>query len=184
LIESLLTLARSEAAAGRESEVDIAALAGECVTDLQARANEADLDLRLGLQPARVRGDERLLERLIANLVDNGIRHNARGGFLEVATRTRDGRVELRVCNGGPMIDQADAATLTEPFRRLDRSFGGFGLGLSIVRSVAEAHGGWLEVQARSLGGLEVRVEMPALPAPPSARDEELMKSGLPLTKS
>jgi signal transduction histidine kinase len=184
LIESLLMLARSEAAVGRESEVDIAALAGDCVTDLQARAHEADLDLRVGLEPARVRGDERLLERLIANLVDNGIRYNAHGGFLEVATLTRDGRVELRVCNGGPMIDQADAATLTEPFRRLDRSFGGFGLGLSIVRSVAEAHGGRLEVQARSLGGLEVRVEMPALPASASARDEELLKSGLPLTRS
>ena len=53
---------------------------------------------------------------------------------------------------------------LTEPFRRLDRAAGGFGLGLSIVRSVVVAHGGTIEIEAPDTGGLEVRIELPALP--------------------
>jgi signal transduction histidine kinase len=178
LIESLLMLARSEAAVGREEPVDLAALAGDCVTDMLARAEEVEVHLRLSLEPARVRGDERLLERLIANLIDNAIRHNERGGFLSVSTLTADGQVVLEVANGGPVIDPAAAATLTEPFRRLDRSYGGFGLGLSIVRSVAEAHGGRLELTAPPSGGLHVRVGLPALPArSDAAAPLELTKS-------
>jgi signal transduction histidine kinase len=101
---------------------------------------------------------------MIANLVDNGIRHNEPGGFLRVCTRTEAGRVLLTVSNGGPRIDPADAEKLTEPFRRLDRGAGGFGLGLSIVRSVVLAHGGTIEITAPDAGGLEVRIELPALP--------------------
>jgi signal transduction histidine kinase len=158
LIESLLVLARSEASTGREEAVDLAALAGDCITDLRARAEDAQVEVSADLNPAWTRGDPALLERMIANLIDNGIRHNEQGGHLSVVTFTRDGVVQLSVRNGGPVIDPADAQTLTEPFRRLDRTFGGFGLGLSIVRSVTEAHGGSTEVIAPQSGGLEVRI--------------------------
>jgi len=164
LIEGLLMLARSEAATGREEPADLSALAADCITDLRARAREADVDVRDDLAPAWTRGDPTLLERMIANLVDNGIQHNLRGGFLRVSTRTQNGRVLLTVSNGGLQIDAADAQTLTEPFRRLDRAAGGFGLGLSIVRSVVDAHGGTIELVAPAAGGLEVRIELPALP--------------------
>jgi signal transduction histidine kinase len=164
LIEGLLMLARSEAATGREEPADLSALAADCITDLRARAREADVDVRDDLEPAWTRGDPALLERMIANLVDNGIQHNLRGGFLRVSTRTQNGRVLLTVSNGGLRIDAADAQTLTEPFRRLDRAAGGFGLGLSIVRSVVDAHGGTIELVAPAAGGLEVRIELPALP--------------------
>ena len=164
LIEGLLMLARSEAATGREEPADLSALAADCITDLRARAREADVDVRDDLEPAWTRGDPALLERMIANLVDNGIQHNLRGGFLRVSTRTENGRVLLTVSNGGLRIDAADAQTLTEPFRRLDRAAGGFGLGLSIVRSVVDAHGGTIELVAPVAGGLEVRIELPALP--------------------
>ncbi len=164
LIEGLLMLARSEAATGREEPADLSALAADCITDLRARAREADVDVRDDLEPAWTRGDPALLERMIANLVDNGIQHNLRGGFLRVSTRTENGCVLLTVANGGQRIDAADAQTLTEPFRRLDRGAGGFGLGLSIVRSVVDAHGGTIELVAPAAGGLEVRIELPALP--------------------
>ena len=72
--------------------------------------------------------------------------------------------MRLIVANGGPRIDAVDAEKLTEPFRRLDRGAGGFGLGLSIVRSVVVAHGGTIEIEAPPGGGLEVRIELPALP--------------------
>jgi signal transduction histidine kinase len=168
LIESLLMLARSEAAVGREEMVDLASLAGDCITDLHRRAEHANVQVRDDLEPAWTLGDPRLLERMIANLVDNGIRHNEPGGHLDVSTRVRDGRVRLVVANGGPPIGPEDARTLAEPFRRLDRAGEGFGLGLSIVHSVAEAHGGRAEIRAPATGGLEVTVELPASDGPPN----------------
>jgi signal transduction histidine kinase len=166
LIEGLLMLARSEAAAGREEPADLAALAADCITDLRARAEEAHVEVQDDLAPAWTRGEPALLERMIANLIDNGIRHNEPGGWLRVSTRSSGGRVCVIVSNGGPRIAADDAATLTEPFRRLDRGAGGFGLGLSIVRSVVRAHGGQLVVSAPDMGGLSVRIELPAVTAP------------------
>ncbi len=166
LIEGLLMLARSEAAIGREERVDLAALAADCITDLRARAEEAHVEVRDDLMPAWTSGEPALLERMIANLIDNGIRHNVPGGWLRVSTRAEGGRVRLAVANGGPRIDPAAASTLTEPFRRLDRGAGGFGLGLSIVRSVVDAHRGTIELSAPANGGLTVQIELPAAAAP------------------
>jgi signal transduction histidine kinase len=161
LIESLLMLARSEAAAGREEPVDLSALAADCITDLHGRAQVAGVELGADLEPAWTRGEPALLERMIANLVDNGIRHNVRGGSLSIRTRGEGERVCLIVSNSGPRIDPADAEALTEPFRRLGRQGGGLGLGLSIVDSVVKAHGGTTRITALDTGGLEVRVELP-----------------------
>ncbi|MGO9954845.1 MAG: sensor histidine kinase [Solirubrobacteraceae bacterium] len=166
LIASLLVLARSEVATGHEQPVDVAALVGDCVTDLQARAQEADVRIQVDLRPAWCKGDPSLLERLVANLLDNGIHHNVRGGYLRAATSVRDDHIVLVVRNGGSRLDPECVAELTEPFRRLDRSVPGFGLGLSIVQSVAQAHGGSATLTAPERGGLEVRVELPALEPP------------------
>jgi signal transduction histidine kinase len=162
LIEGLLTLARSEASVVREEPTDLANLAGDCLTDLRARAEDASVKIHAHLEPAQARGDARLLERLIANLIDNGIRYNEPGGFLSVSTSSADGHALVRVRNGGGRIDPEAAATLTEPFRRLARGGDGFGLGLSIVSSVVTAHGGTLRLQAPQSGGLDVLVELPA----------------------
>ena len=159
-------LARSEAATGRDEPVDLASLAGDCITDLMRRSSDAGVRFVDDLEPAWVRGEPGLLERMIANLLDNGIHHNQPGGFLEVSTRTENGAVRLVVRNGGQRIDPEVVQKLTEPFRRLDRSYGGFGLGLSIVRSVAEAHGGSVALVAPQDGGLEVCVRLPATPRP------------------
>jgi signal transduction histidine kinase len=166
LIESLLMLARSEAATGGEEPVDLAAIATYCITDLHSRSEHAGVTVDDHLEPCWTRGEPGLLERMIANLIDNAIRHNIRGGFLMVSTRSVGGRALIRVANSGPQIDPAAAESLSEPFRRLDRAVGGLGLGLSIVRSVAEAHGGALALSARDAGGLDVLVELPAIPAP------------------
>jgi signal transduction histidine kinase len=181
LIESLLMLARSEAATGRAEAVDLGGLAADCITDLRARADEADVHVAPDLEPAWTLGEPALLERMIANLIDNGIQHNQRAGSLEVSTSARNGRVRLTVRNGGPRIDPLVAHTLTEPFNRLDREHPGFGLGLSIVRSVVEAHRGQLEVRAPDTGGLEVRVYLPLAPTPP-ARNVFVSRTGRALT--
>jgi signal transduction histidine kinase len=165
LIAALLLLARSEGVHGREEPVDLAELAGDCITDFQRGAEAAGVTVVTSLDPAVARGDSALLERMLANLVENGIRHNLPGGELSVATSTADGMAEISVRNGGAVIDPAAVQSLTEPFRRLSRAAGGFGLGLSIVRSVAEVHGGTVELTAPSEGGLAVRVRVPAAPS-------------------
>jgi signal transduction histidine kinase len=159
-------LARSEAATGHELPVDLGALAADCLTDLGARARENDVELRTDVRAAWTRGDPALLERMIANLIDNGIRHNEPGGHLTVRTGSDAHGARVLVANGGAVIDPAEARMLVEPFRRLDRGPGGFGLGLSIVRSVVTAHGGRLEVAAPASGGLEITVRLEAIPAP------------------
>jgi signal transduction histidine kinase len=168
LLESLLVLARSEAATGREEDVDLAALAGDCITDLNARAQELAVVVRDDLEPAWTSGEGQLLERMIANLIDNAIRYNGRGGHVDVRTRTQGRTVRVVVGNSGPAIDPEEAERLFEPFRRLDRGTGGLGLGLSIVHSVVLAHRGTIEVRAPDEGGLIVSIELPAAVAPPA----------------
>jgi signal transduction histidine kinase len=176
-------LARSEAGTGRAEAVDLAALAADCITDLRARADDAEVSVVADLQPAWTQGEPALLERMIGNLIDNGIQHNEPNGLLEVWTSAGDGRVRMRVLNGGPRIDPVAVRTLTEPFRRLDRDHAGFGLGLSIVRSLIEAHGGELELRAPESGGLDVRVSLQGATAPP-ARDVAVSRTRGALTKS
>jgi signal transduction histidine kinase len=172
LIASLLLLARSEAATGHEEPVDIAALAGDCITDMWARAQEAQIEIRDDLEPAWTSGHPGLLERLIANLIDNGIHHNVPGGYLQVQSRTDGDTIELVVVNGGAPLDPKRVQELTQPFRRLDRSVRGFGLGLSIVRSIAQAHHGTTTLLAPASGGLEVRVTLPRVRETRAARPQ------------
>ena len=183
LIEGLLTLARSESSPGRSEPADLAALAGDCLTDLRARAEDAGVEVRAQLEPARARGDARLLERLIANLIDNGIRYNRPGGSLSVETRTVNGHAIVHVANSGDRIEPETAATLVEPFRRLERGGDGFGLGLSIVSSVVVAHAGRLAIHAPEAGGLDVLVELPTA-APDPAPPKESVSSPALLTAS
>ncbi len=139
LIESLLTLARSEAAATRGNQVDLSALAGDCITDMRARAAQADVEIRADLAPAVTAGDERLFERLIANLLDNAIRYNEPGGFVVIHTRSERGvdpahGVQRRCGHRPRRGGRADRALpATGPLgrrvrsRALDRTLGGRG---------------------------------------------------------
>ena len=124
--------------------------------------------METGLQPAPAYGDLVLLDRLVVNLVDNAVRHNSAGGWIQVASGTRDGQAYLTVTNGGPVIGEDVAPLLFEPFRRLAGPAGsgpGTGLGLSIVRSVALAHHGTAMARSQPAGGLEVAVLLPGAQA-------------------
>jgi signal transduction histidine kinase len=164
LLDGLLVLATSSQAARRHEPVDRAALARRVRATAAAEAAEAGVDLHVLTAPATLYGDEALLERLLANLVENAIRHNRPGGTAELSVTATDGRVVVRAVNDGPEVPQEALARLAEPFQRLERSSRrrGAGLGLSIVRAVAEAHGGALRLARRDGGGLEVEVVLPA----------------------
>jgi signal transduction histidine kinase len=166
LIESLLTLSRSDAeAVARPDAVDLAAAVELALDGVATEIREHGIQVRADLGCARAQGDRRLIERLVANLVENAVRHNADGGWIAVTTERGDGDgvARLRVENSGTRVPPERVPELLEPFQRLSRHApgSGAGLGLSIVRSVADAHGGSLSVAARPDGGLRVDVELP-----------------------
>jgi signal transduction histidine kinase len=166
LIEGLLTLARSERQLQERQPLDLAMAAADALSVAAPEVERLGLRVSSVLGAAPVAGDRALLERLVGNLVENAVRHNQPGGWLEVDTGRTGELAVVRVANGGPRIAPDQVAALFEPFRRLngDRtgSSRGAGLGLSIVGSVATAHGGQTTALALDDGGLEVTVELPA----------------------
>jgi signal transduction histidine kinase len=175
LIDGLLVLARAD-----ESplmvDVDLAEIARDEVSVASTEADGRGLRLELDLQPAPVRGERALLGRLVANLVENAVRHNIPNGWFSVKTWRDKGRVFLEVANGGPVVPPEDVERLFDRFYRPDRSrsrrTGGFGLGLSIVKSVSSAHKGTVELEAPPEGGLRVRVSLPGPPAGPQRSED------------
>jgi len=164
LIDGLLTLAQSERDLDEYSYVDLADVAEHVVAQLPA----AEASVHVDAEVAPTLGSTVLLERMAQNLVENGLRYNLpEGGFVRVEVATSGtGTVQFRVINSGPPISRYQVPGLFEPFRRLgqDRLHSarpGAGLGLSIVRAVARAHGGDVEAVPREGGGLTVTVTLP-----------------------
>lgn len=159
VLEACLTLARSEGGQERSEPVDLAAIAGEVL-----RAHELiGIERVFALGPAWTAGDPDLLERLVANLVSNAIRHNIAGGWIQVSTRIESGRAVLAVANSGPLVPNAELERLFRPFQRLSGSPDGVGLGLAIVQAIADAHDATVTAHARARGGLGIAVAFPAL---------------------
>jgi signal transduction histidine kinase len=174
LIEALLTLARSERGILSREQADLAVLAEDALDAAAPAIRAGSLHVKTALLAAPTSGDLVLLERLVANLVDNAVRHNPPDGWIQVATGMRGDASYVTVANGGPQIPQDMAAQLFEPFRRLNGRTGsvpGAGLGLSIVRTVTTAHHGDVIARSRPEGGLEVSVLLPGQPASPEAAD-------------
>jgi signal transduction histidine kinase len=168
LIEALLTLARSDRGTAAREQTDLSVLAEDALDAAAPAIRAGSLHVETALRAAPTSGDSVLLDRLVANLVDNAVRHNPAGGWIQVATGMRGDAAFLAVSNGGPRIPDELAPELFEPFRRLDDRGGtaaGAGLGLSIVRSVAHAHHGDVIGRPRPAGGLEVSVLLPGDPA-------------------
>jgi signal transduction histidine kinase len=113
-----------------------------------------------------VRGDHRLLVRLVSNLLQNAIQHNVPQGYVRVHMSRRDGHAILRIVNSGPVVPAGEIDRLLAPFQRLvpDRVGhpDGFGLGLSIVAAIATAHQATLDIVPGEDGGLRIEVSFPA----------------------
>ena len=166
LVEGLLLLARSDNQIVERKPVDLAEVATQAVDQVHAEAEAKGVKIRGERKPAVVQGNGVLLERIALNLVQNAVRYNvSENGWVEVNTDVQHGQAVLTVSNTGPVVPAYEIDNLFEPFRRLRTertgSDKGVGLGLSIVRSVARAHGGHILARPREGGGLEMRVTLP-----------------------
>ncbi len=170
LIDALLGLAAGERALQRREPVDLAGVVRDVLSARAPDVERRGLDLQTALAAADVLGNPQLVERLVANLIDNAIRHNTAGGRLEVRTGTTSTAAVLSVSNDGPAVPERELERLRRPFERLGapRTGGevGHGLGLSIVSAIAGAHEAGLGIEARAQGGLTVEVRFPCADDP------------------
>ncbi|HEX3489582.1 MAG TPA: HAMP domain-containing sensor histidine kinase [Streptosporangiaceae bacterium] len=167
LLDGLLVLARAQQpAAADEATLPLDTVVCAATAERAALISGQGLEVRHQECPAaRVTGSEMLLARMVSNVVDNAITHNAPGGWVRITTEAAGGSARLVVENGGPVLDERAVQALTQPFRRLGPertgSDRGSGLGLSIVSAIAEMHGGRLELHALAEGGFQVVIELP-----------------------
>ncbi|CAN5661230.1 HAMP domain-containing sensor histidine kinase [soil metagenome] len=172
LIDGLLVLASSEQLIDMHTRADLSAIASRVLASAEDRARRSGVRLSSHLAIAPVIGDTALLERLVGNLVDNALRYNLTdSGWVHVMVTGDTKSARMTVENTGPVVPPDEVDGLFERFRRLARdehvnaqqsSMGGAGLGLSIVRSVATAHGGRVRATAHPQGGLTVEVTLAA----------------------
>jgi signal transduction histidine kinase len=166
LIQRLLALAQSEQGVATKSRFGIDELVRDATAQLEPLAQRAEVRVVSQLEESTVHGDRVMLERLVGNLIENAILHNRPGGEARIRTAAENGRSVLRVDNDGSETISAEAvARLFEPFARVGNDRlqhrGGFGLGLSIVRSVAQAHSASIHATPRPGGGLSITVAFP-----------------------
>ena len=165
LIEGLLVLSESERGLVGGAPQRLDEITQSVVDRHEDLADQADVKLHVAVTPRTVMGEAVLLERLVTNLVQNAIKYNRAGGCVRVVVAESPA---LRVTNTGPAVAAEEVPALFEPFRRhsgtrIDHS-GGAGLGLTIVRSIAQAHGGTVTAMPGDDGGLEVDVFMESSP--------------------
>lgn len=167
LADELLTLSRAEAGQAhlRREPVDLSAVAAEVVDRLSVLAEERGQRLECRLEePALVRGDRLALRQAVMNLVDNAIKYAPVGSRVLVVAGKRAGRTFIEVRDEGPGISAEHRERIFERFYRVDsgrsRETGGTGLGLSLVKWTAEAHGGRVELDTGE-GGSTFRLVLP-----------------------
>jgi len=165
LIEGLLLLAKSERELRTKVPVSLPEIVRGALDQIGDLPEQAEVDVGAELVEAVTVGDPVLLERCVANLVENAVKYNHQGGDVRITTGLMAGSPVLHVENTGPRVAAYEIETIFEPFRRLrpdraDRvgSAKGAGLGLSIVQAIVRAHGGGIEVFPRDDGGLSVTV--------------------------
>ena len=169
LVDSLLLLAQSERMQGPSvrERVELPEVGAQALAAVAGEIEERGLRVATSWGPGAALGDRGLLERLAGNLVENAVRHNVDGGWLRVDTGVVEGRARLEVSSSGGVIAPGEVAGLFEAFRRhgtARTARRGAGLGLAIVRAVAELHGGTARASARPDGGLVVTVDLPRSP--------------------
>jgi signal transduction histidine kinase len=164
MVEALLTLAVSDQGKLSTEFADLATWAEDAIDAAAPEIERLDLRVAAVLDPAETTGDSQLLERMVWNLVDNAVRHNEPGGWIRLRTGSKDAAAYLEIANSGPFVPDEAVPSLFEPFRRMESRTGfrdGFGLGLSIARSVGTAHRATVTARSQPDGGLDISVVIP-----------------------
>jgi signal transduction histidine kinase len=174
LIAALLALASTQRGIGQLDCLDLADITRDALLARQEDAERHGIHLRAALAAAPVTADPNLAESLVANLLDNAIRHNLPGGQAEISTALTTAGAVVLVSNTGPLVPPDAVEDLFQPFRQLGtqrtRRGEGHGLGLAIVSAIADAHGAALTARARPGGGLDIQVTFPGHPLPSGQR--------------
>ena len=169
LIRDMLSLARIETAQQPFEivPVEVTEIVGRCIDDYMPQATAKSIALAAGDQsPAvRVRGDEEGLRVICNNLIDNAIKYTPEGGRVDVAWHCDNDRVRIEVSDTGPGIPRSAVGRVFERFYRVDkarsRELGSTGLGLSIVKHLAQSFGGTVGVESKLGSGSRFWVELP-----------------------
>jgi signal transduction histidine kinase len=165
LIEALLTLASTERGVEQWEPVDLAATTEKALLVRQEEADRRGIHIDAALCVAPLTGDADLVQSLVANLVDNSLRHNVPGGSINISTTFTGGRANISIGNTGPVIPPDEVDRIFQPFQRLGhervRHTTGHGLGLAIVDAIASAHGATVTARPHAGGGLDVEVSFP-----------------------
>jgi len=175
MINTMLVISRTEAGVNKldAKELDIAAAVTDAWELFEAPAEDKNLKFTCDAAgPLRVSGDQRLIQRMIANLIDNAIKYTSAGGTVKVAVhRQNDHSVVITVKDSGIGISDQDLPHIFERFYRCDpsRSEAGIGLGLSFARAVARAHGGDITVSSIPDQGSTFAVTLPMRVSKPSS---------------
>jgi signal transduction histidine kinase len=172
LIGGLLTLATSERGIEQRETFDLGQVARAVLADRRREADQRSVRINANLDRALAVGDAGLVASLVANLVDNALRHNVAGGDVDISTSSDDVAARLTVSNSGPVLAPDQVERMLEPFQHAGRQRvrldGGHGLGLAIVQAIAQAHGAALSARGRPGGGLTVEVVFSRLGSWPS----------------
>ena len=175
LTEALLLLSRADQRSFAPENVDLSLIAEEAAETLLPLAEERGVTIETASEVTPTIGSPALLLQLATNLVHNAIVHNLPGeGTVWVATSVHPTNVVLTVENTGERLTPQLVSTLAEPFqrgtKRIRTDHAGVGLGLTIVKSITQAHEGTLTLSARAAGGLSVTVQLPAAPSHTASR--------------
>jgi signal transduction histidine kinase len=166
LISDVLDTSRIEAGTFSYSfdDVDVAELVRESVATAEVAQDEVRLRSEVDGSVPVVRGDRERLRQVLTNLIDNAVKYSPAGAEVEVRVHQDDSQVRVSVSDRGPGIAKEDQKLIFEKFGRVTAAGGGkpgTGLGLFIARSIAEAHGGWLDVASAPQRGATFTLSLP-----------------------
>lgn len=165
MVDSLLELTNSEHASHHEL-VSVSELLQVISEELAPQTNRRQVILQIDSPPCHLIGNRELIHRAVFNLVDNAVKYSPEKGTVAIAARCENGRIRISVDDQGPGIPEGLHQRIFEPFFQVDdarsRQQSGTGLGLALVRAIAEVHGGAVYVEGGSTGGSRFVLELPS----------------------
>ena len=168
LVAQLLDLSRLESGAIplQRRTFEVRPVLEDAVDESRLHAPDVEVSVAVTEVGLSADGDPERVHQVLANLLENAVRHSPVGGRVEVSARSERGRVAIEVCDEGPGIPEEEANRVFERFYRADTarssSHGGAGLGLAIARWIVDLHGGDIRAERRTPTGCRMVVLLPA----------------------